>query len=122
MSIDLSNSAQNTGLVSIMDRVTHVSLHTALPDRVTGSNEVTGGGYARLSSNAAAWPISGTPPVATLGADLEFDGPAAGTASHFGLWDGSTFLGRGAISGDTAFNSAGEFLLKAGSAVNLNRA
>jgi hypothetical protein len=102
--------------------VTHLSLHTADPT-TTGNNEVTGGSYARVSVSASDFAVAGNSiqGAILLSADKQFAGPASGTATFFGTWGaGPTFLGGGTITGDTAFNAAGEFILKAGTAMNLN--
>lgn len=58
------------------------SLHTADPG-TTGASEATGGSYARQTAgyNAAA------AAAIALAATLNFTGMAAGTYTHYGLWD-----------------------------------
>jgi hypothetical protein len=58
------------------------SLHTADPG-TTGANEAVGGSYARQTAgyNAAA------AAAIALAAALNFTGMAAGTYTHYGLWD-----------------------------------
>ena len=82
----------------------YASAHTALPDD-TGSNEVTGGTYARksvtIAASSAANRDSSTQPV--------LDIPAGTTVTHVGFWDaasGGTFLGFKAITAET-FSNAG---------------
>lgn len=113
------NAAKHSMLASIIGRtspdhsITHISLHTSDPG-TTGTNEVTGGdpAYARASVSEINW-ASFSEGEISLSGDISFNGPAAGSISHFGIWDSSTFLGSGSISGDTAFNSEGEFVLQA---------
>lgn len=89
------------------DLLLFASIHTSAPD-ATGSNEVTGGGYAR---QAVAFDPA-TSAVASLDATLAFSGPASGAATHIGFWSassGGTFRGFKALTGDQAFNAAGEY-------------
>lgn len=49
--------------------------------------------------------------VADITATLSFTGPASGSATHLGVWDSETvgtFRFAVALSGDQAFNAAGE--------------
>ena len=87
-----------------------VSLHDGDPGAAGTDNEVSGGGYSRQTPtfNAAS------SAERELDSDLNFTCTAATGATYFGLWDSTTFLGGFAITGDQAFNSAGEFTLKAG--------
>jgi hypothetical protein len=85
--------------------VTHVSLHSADPG-ATGTNEVTGGGYARIAPTYGAAAAG----VADISAALEFATPADQGVSHIGFWATSTWLGGFArTSGDAAANAAGEY-------------
>jgi hypothetical protein len=105
-------SAANSGAEAVRTRISHVSLHTA--DSATGANEVSGGGYARVARTSSGFTAAAGGTISPT-ADVTFAGPASGACTHFGLWDGSTFLGMGAITtGDTAFNAEGVFLLQAG--------
>lgn len=102
-----TTSALNDAADGIGDVITHMSLHTADPG-ATGTNEVTGGGYARqtLNLDPAASGVAAAPST------LSFTGPASGAATHFGYWTaltGGTFKGGGALTGDQAFNAAGAY-------------
>lgn len=83
------------------------SLHTADPG-ATGSDEVSGGSYARQS---ISWdPASGGQVDAT--ADLVFDVPGGNTVSHLGLWDGSAtpvWLGGIPLSTPESYGGAGAY-------------
>lgn len=113
------NIAKHTMLAKIVGKatpdhtITHLSIHTAQPNG-SGSNEVTGGdpAYARqaVDDTDFAAPSGGE---MTLADDVTFNGPANETASHFGAWDDTDFLGWGLISGDTQFNAEGVFILQA---------
>jgi len=123
-----TNDAKNTmlaalvGLATPTNTVTHISLHTADPGS-NGASEVTGGdpAYARVAVTEANWDAAANGEI-TLAADTPFDGPAGGDATHMGIWDGTTFLGGGAITGDTTFNAEGDFVLQAGTRLDLNAA
>lgn len=79
--------------------VTHVSAHTADPS-TTGTNEVSGGSYARQSITFAAaaagsMASSNTPAIPI---------PTGVTVTHLGYWSassGGTFLGSSDITDDT---------------------
>ena len=86
----LSTAGRNAAVDGLATAATTVSLHTADPGLI-GANEVTGGtpAYARktitwAAASAGARAMSGT---------VLFDVPAGVTVSHFGLWNGTTFLG-----------------------------
>jgi hypothetical protein len=113
-----SNTAKNLMLDRLDESqtggATHISLHTADPG-TTGANEATGGSpaYAR---KAATWAgaSSGSKP---LSAAVTFD-VAAGTYTHYGLWDALTagnFVGGGALSASETFAAQGQYNLTAAS-------
>lgn len=84
----------------------YVALHTATPS-TGGSNQATS---ARLPAN---WTTSSGGDTAVTG-PLNFTGGAAnGPVACLGFWSqlaaGGTCGGYGALTGDTAFNSAGEY-------------
>ena len=95
--------------------VSHLSIHTADPGD-NGANEVAGGTPAY--ERAAITPSTDLTAVSSASfateADIDFDGPANEDALFVGAWDGSTFLGGGAITGGASFSSEGEFRLLAG--------
>lgn len=117
----LDHLVGNTASGATIDRI---SLHTGDPG-TTGANEVTGGSYAKVTIDATDFDAAGatTAGEIELNADQTFAGPASGTASHIGFWasSGTAFYAGGAITtGDTAFNAAGEFIVKAGTTLDLN--
>ena len=82
----------------------YASAHTAAPDG-SGSNEVSGGTYAResvtISASSSANRDSSTQPVLEI--------PAGTTVTHVGFWtaaSGGTFLGFKTITAET-FSNAG---------------
>lgn len=90
----------------------YVSLHTADPGE-TGTNEVTGGSYARQGpttfSAAAAGATSNT-------AQLDFTSMPAVTVTHVGLFDaltGVNFLWGGALTASKVLNGGDTFRIAA---------
>lgn len=65
--------------------ITHISLHTGVPDN-TGSTEVAGGSYARVAVTWAA-AASGVRDNTAL---LTHEVPAATTVTAYGFWSAST--------------------------------
>jgi hypothetical protein len=110
--------AKNFMLTALRADITEISLHTGDPS-TTGANEVTGGGYTRASVTTADFAAAASGEV-TLADDIAFVGPASGNCTHFGLWDGTDFVGGGAITGDTTFNAEGDFNLLAATKFDLN--
>lgn len=95
-----------------LDAVTvdRISLHTGDPGSSGTANEVSGGGYARQSATFGA--AAGG--ARALSAPVEFSGPASGSVTWIGIWQSGspdTFKARAPLTGDTSFNSAGEFIL-----------
>ena len=91
----------------ITGEISNISLHTGNPG-TTGTNEVSGGGYARRapSYNASS---SGS---ADLSATLEYNGPAnGGPVTFIGYWRGSTFWQGRAVGTSRSFNSDGRLNL-----------
>lgn len=85
-----------------------ISLHNGNPGTAGTSNEITGGGYARVAATFDAAAAG----VRALSSQVDFSGPASDPVSWFGVWDDTVFLGAGQITeGDTSFNSEGEFAL-----------
>jgi len=91
---------------------THVSLHTADPG-TTGTDEVTGGSYARV---AVTWGAASGGTKSNTGT-LAFNVPAGTTITHVGLWDDSTngtFRGGGALGASQQFATSGTYTIAAG--------
>ena len=96
------DNARNLMLNTFRTSATHASLHSAFPG-ATGTNEVTGGGYARQAAtyNAAA---SG---AVTLSGTLTFSVPA-GNVAWLGAWSAvtaGTFYGYAPNGGFTAIDN-----------------
>jgi hypothetical protein len=109
MAQEFATGAKNTMLDAIT--VNLISLHTGDPGAAGTNNEVSGGGYARVAGtfNAAA---SGQ---RLLNAAVDFVGPPSSSVTWIGVWNsaGPVFMGRTPLTGDTAFNSLGEFTIAA---------
>ncbi len=87
-----TTNAKNNALDGIT--FTQASLHSAFPGSV-GSNELAGGGYARLAPTFAA-ASAGT---RSLSSALNFTVGAGATVRWVGLWNGGTFQGYAANAG-----------------------
>ncbi len=87
--------------------ITHMQLHSGAPG-AAGTTNVTSA--ARVAVNGT---VDGDGDISW--SNVTFTGGAAGgTVSHVSYWSASTagtFYGSAAVSGDTTFNSAGEFTL-----------
>lgn len=85
--------------------IDHVTTHTAQPD-ATGSNRTAAAAQAVVSTAAAG--------VITVPGASFTGGAASGACTHIGFWHGDpagagVFRGWEALSGDQAFNAAGEY-------------
>lgn len=74
--------------------ITQASLHSGFPGS-TGTDELSGGGYARVAATFAA--ASGG--TRSLSVALNFTVGAGSTVRWVGLWNGGTFLGYAANAG-----------------------
>lgn len=101
----LNDTILNFGNDDMQVRMTHMQVHTAQPN-ASGSNEATS---ARL---AITWVTAANGDL-VITADLNFTGGASsGPATHIGFWSAvttGTFYGWLALTGDSTFNSAGEY-------------
>lgn len=100
-----NTNGRNAMVGGLAANISHVSVHDAIPD-AAGSDEISGGSYARQ-------PVTWTAPAAgeaDTDADLIHDIPAGSTAVAYGHWDaltagnhyghtliGSTLSGFGAV-------------------------
>ena len=83
---------------------THLSLHSADPG-TTGTSETT------ATRQAVTWTVDADGDL-TSGSKAFTGGASNGAVTHVGLWSaatGGTFRGAFALTGDTTFNSAGEY-------------
>lgn len=101
----LNDTILNVGNASAQASMTHAQIHTAQPS-VAGSNEAAS---ARLP---ITWVTAANGDLIVT-ADLLFTGGAAsGPATHIGFWSAltaGTFYGWLPLTGDQAFNAAGEY-------------
>jgi hypothetical protein len=91
----------------------YVSLHTADPGE-TGTNEVTGGGYARQQVTFNA-PSAGSMTNSNL---LRWNSMPAVTVTHVGLWDAASAgnpLWFGPLSSSVTLSAGSAFEIAAGS-------
>lgn len=102
----LLDATLNIGANAMAAAMTHIALHTADPG-ATGLNPATS---ARV---VASWP-------GASGGDLTVSnkaftgGTANGACTYVGFWSaitGGTFYGSVQLTGDTTFNSAGEYTI-----------
>ena len=101
----VNDTLLNIGANAMAAAATHIAIHTAQPD-AAGSNQST------AARQAAGWATAANGDIA-IGSTLSFTGGAAsGPATHVGFWSaltGGTFYGWQALTGDQAFNAAGEY-------------
>lgn len=109
MAQEFSNAAKALMLDALTANL--IGLHTGDPGSAGTSNEVSGGGYARVAATFDA-ASSGQ---RLLNAAVDFVGPASSSVTWMSVWNstGPVFLGRTPLTGDTAFNSLGEFTIAA---------
>jgi hypothetical protein len=96
----------NVGANAMAAAATHLALHTANPEP-SGSNPSSAARVAAGWSAAANGDLSVSNKAFTGGA-------ASGPCTHVGFWSaasGGTFYGSQALTGDTSFNSAGEYTI-----------
>ena len=108
----LSTAGLNLQVGGLTAAASHVSLHTSSPGS-DGSNEVSGGSYARQS---ASWASASAGSAAT-NANVVFDVPTSTTITHLGYWSassGGTFYGWRALNASQAFSSAGTYPIASG--------
>jgi len=101
----------SVGATAMQAAATHASIHTALPNGA-GSNESTAG------REVIAWDAVAGSGDMVVTSDIAFTGGAAsGPALYIGFWSAAvagTFYGFFALTGDLAFNAAGELTIVSG--------
>lgn len=107
----LSGAVLDLGAGAIRTAITHLSLATANP-------EPSGTSQATSARQAATWAAvtAGTGDFALSGTVAFTGGAANGPVTHVCFWSaatGGTYYGSQALTGDTTFNSAGEYTITA---------
>lgn len=97
--------------------VDRMSLHNGDPGVLGANNEIAGGGYARQVCSFAAAAAG----ARALSADVNFTATALQAVTHIGLWlnAGTVFRGHVALTGDAAFNAAGEYTVTTDTEITL---
>lgn len=104
-----TTAADNTAIAAVKGAASYISLHTGDPS-TTGTNEVTGGSYARVQTT---WPGSPTGGSVT-GSAVVINVPAGTTITYWGLWTASTsgtFYFGGILAASETFGAAGTYSL-----------
>ena len=97
------NVSFDIALDAMVTEYAELSLHTANPGS-SGTNEVTGGGYAR---EEVTWSPAADAVVA-IQDPVQFEVPDGTTVTHVGIWtSGGGFRAAGALSTPERFGSSG---------------
>ena len=101
----LNASSLQVGAAAIAADIDHATLHTAQPDN-TGSNLTTAGALAVAATAAGG--------VVSIGSDAFTGGAPNGPCTYMGFWHGTpgaggVFRGYVPLSGDSTFNSSGQY-------------
>lgn len=102
--MSFNNDGKNAAVNGIAAAGTYISAHTADPS-TTGTNEVSGGSYARQQTTWAAASAG-----SRAGSQVSVPIPAATSVTHWGIWSASTagtFLGGFALGATETFGAAG---------------
>jgi len=105
----LNDAILNVGVTAMQAQITHLAIHTALPD-AAGSNQSTA---IRV---ATGWGAAANGDFATLVNKVFTGGAPNGPALYVGYWNGGTvgagtYYGSQALVGDQVFSSAGEYTI-----------
>ena len=103
----LNNTALNVMAEALRTAAGYLALHSADPG-TTGTNPTSA---ARVG---AAWPAASGSGDLIISNKSFTGGAANGAATYVGLWSaavGGTFYGAFPLTGDVAFNSAGEYTI-----------
>lgn len=94
----LTNATKEAVALAASALAATIGLHTGDPG-TTGANEITGGSpaYARKTTTWAGGAVDGV----IAGTPVVFDVPPGTNATHWSLWNGSTFVGGAALSSPT---------------------
>lgn len=102
-----TNATKETAALAVTALGASISLHTADPG-TTGTSEATGGSpaYARKTTTWTGGASDGSVP----GSQVTFDAPA-GTYTHMGIWNGSTFIAGFALNASATLSAQGQVLV-----------
>ena len=103
----LQETILNSSLDTIAGRINSVSLHTGDPG-TTGTNELTGGGYSRQTPS---WGSASSAAVEVT-APLVFSIAAGNEIQYVGFWEGTTWMGFGALSEPEQYNNDGQLTIQ----------
>lgn len=117
----LTADTRNLMLQALRENVTHMSLHDDDPGATGANNEIDHTNYSRASMSVGSF---NTPTAGEmyLSGPISFQGEADAPVTYIGLWDDSTFRGAKAITGDTQFNSEGDFVISDSTKFELDNA
>lgn len=107
MAVGFNDTALNAMADHLATLATHARLYTAEPNAAGTTNQASSG------LQAVTWDAAANGDI-TITADEAFTGGAAsGSCTHVGFWNsaGTVFYGYFLLTGDTTFNSAGEYTL-----------
>lgn len=99
-----NSNGLNAAVNGIAAAGTYISAHTADPS-TAGSNEVTGGSYARQQTTWAAASAG-----SRAGSQVSIPIPAGTTVAYWGIWSAATagtFLGGFQLAANEVFGAAG---------------
>lgn len=105
----LNDTLLNLGATAMKNAITHVSLSTANP-------EPSGGSQATSARLPVTWGTVATGDFSLSGTLAFTGGTANGPVTHACFWNAitsGTYYGSQALTGDTTFNSAGEYTITA---------
>lgn len=105
-----SQAALDVMLDALAAAGTYISAHSAAPDG-TGSNEISGGSYARQQTTWGS--KSGTTTRSRAGSQVTVPVPSGTTVTHYGQWSAAssgTFYGSVDVTDET-FGSGGNLLV-----------
>lgn len=104
-----TSAADTTAITAVKNAATWISLHTGDPS-TTGTNEVTGGAYARVQvtwGTVTAGSVTATGPAV-------INVPTGTTITYWGVWTASTsgtFYFGGLLGAPESFGAAGTYSL-----------
>lgn len=108
MPAGLNDTLLNIGVTAMQNAATHAQLYTAAPDAAGTTNATA------AARQPITWDTAANGDMILTVDKLFTGGAASGACTHVGLWSaltGGTFYGYFALTGDQAFNAAGEYTL-----------